>query len=363
MEKLNAASAQSSSRTGSKSPAPPNGKPIPNAIRKSKSPQPPAVVAPVPVAKPAVEAVKDLASPPLPALAEEKAAAAVAAADDLANVNEKLAVIDAVLPSLTPVSPVTTQQASHKVTTVDDIFPDMVWEDEITDLLATESSAAPPLAPLAPVPVIVVPEPAAISNVPPQSDVDVAVSAARAKKDKSPGRQKAKSPAPKSVVEAVSETAAQASFETQQDQIPPLSPVSCPLVASVLPTQAAESEVKPDESLIPADAAADVVVSPPDSPPAPSSPQQAAASEKEISANVPSAGSQTKSKRKKNKSRSEDDPAIKSVSCAVAAPPAPTAPLDPPHNTLVSDIKQIREQISQTLVSNFFLFSPFPLTA
>ena len=354
VEKLTAA--QSSLRTGSKSPVPPNGKPIAEASRKSKSPHPPNAVAPTPVAEPAVEPVKELAAAPIPA-----PAAAFEKTPDLANVYQQLVVDDTILQAVNPISPVATEQTPRKVTTVEDIFPDMTWEDEITDLLATGS---PALAPLPPVPVILE------SEAPQTAVFDAAVTAARAKKEKSPRRQKAKSPVPKSIATTVAVKDAAAAqppaAEALHEPILSLSPDACPpLVASNLPTETLKSEVVQQaaaSAVVPVDAAADIFVSTPADSPPPSSPQQAAMSENVSSATVSSAGSQSKSKRKKNKSRSEDDTMIKSVSPpAVSAPAAlQPAPVNP-QNTLVSDIKQIREQISQTLVSNISLlnFSPF----
>ena len=160
VEKLSATSGAGGSRAGSKSPVPP-----PNGGRPaaSKSPQPLA---------PASLSASDARAPPspvapvqpdVPALAPDAASKAA----DLATVNETLAVKSvantaseaatasaaaAVVKEAATASPAVaagapvveekTQGTPVAVTSAEELFPDMVWEDEImADLLATDSKA------------------------------------------------------------------------------------------------------------------------------------------------------------------------------------------------------------------------------
>jgi hypothetical protein len=302
-----------------------------------------------------------------------EAAVVTTPAADLVNVTEQQPVATQNSTPL-PVSPVAAEQTSHKVTRLqDDIFPDMVWEDEITDLLASAPSppaatAAAAPAPAASVPLILAPAEPPQPQLP---DPEPAASAAsaRSKKDKSPRRQKAKSksPAPKSIAaqtqaaDVAAETAAAQADSSHNSLSPHIVPVPGPTLTSDLPAVPTESVVEPQPQppVVPAEtipASSPPADSPP--PPSPSPPQQAAANDVS-SVNVLGPQSQ-KSKRKKNKSRSEDEPVIKNVSSpAVSSAPAAaaSAPSVEPQHSLVKDIKQIREQISQTLVSNVSFFS------
>lgn len=398
VERLNAASGtQSPSRTGSKSPLPHNGRPC------SKSPQPQSN----PLTPPTQTLIPDAApvAPPAPAPADPAPVAEQPVVDPMPRqqdqhpdvqkeagpvvveqkLNEK-EVPDTIPPAPETVAPVASVEAAPPtpVPTADDLFPDMVWEDDVTDLLA---ASAAPLTVVPPVLPEIRTDPEAVAEAVARQ-ADAPVSKNRSKKEKSPRRQKAKSPAPAVLAATV---AAKEPSPPAQLQVPVSAPVTCPAVCEgkdklVQPESAVESvtveAAAPAKAVAPLEAAvesvaaekeqksetvagsaavavtqaevADAVQSPvSDSPAAPLSHPPQADSEKAVS-NAP-AGNQSKSKRKKNKSRSEDDP----VKGASVEPPQP-------QNTIVSDIKQIREQISQTLVSNIFLsFSHFlePLLA
>lgn len=336
VEKLQAVSGQASTtRSGSKSPVPPNGKSIANSMRSSKSPQPTSPVPPPIVSAPLADPVKLADVAPL---LTEKVPESTPVSEAVVASKEVIAQPVNPAPIATPKQQGTTDT---KVTKVDDIFPDMVWEDdEITDLLATGGASVAPVTAPAPVPmlapVLPSPVPLILETTAPTTkptDFDAAVNAARSKKDKSPRRNnnnKAKSPAPKSPRRSDAPPAAKPSELITEST---LSPNSCPMAAPELPSKAVVAEKCT-----------------PDVKPASGATETTTTLEKTEAFAVnewqPVHDPQVKSRRKKNKSRSEDDPAA-----------ANAAPVTQPANTIVSEIKQVREQISQALVSTHFVVS------
>lgn len=378
VERLNAASGtQSPSRTGSKSPLPHNGRP------GSKSPQPqskpvcpltqttvgsdaepaaavcasaavatPAVSSPeapapaVPVSDPVVESIAPEAEKQAAPVVQQKEAASVIVEEKQVP---KAQEAEAMAP--TPESAPTLVKEQNSTKSVDDLFPDMVWEDDVTDLLATTNAV--PLTVPAVLPEIRMPDPE------PRKEGH-ADSKSRSKKEKSPRRQKGRSPAPPAMMQTPAKEVSPPAPTPASEQLEPtpapdtITPV-CDEASKVAVEVAIEKDQKSDVEPQAVDTVQSMAAC--DSPPTPLSPSQADSEKVSASAG----GQQAKSKRKKNKSRSEDDGSKGGSVDAVAAAPASAtttkpAVSAPAANTIASDIKQIREQISQTLVSNIPLY-------